>query len=72
MEDTIQGHIGNIGPMIEETELKMRNNIQGVYFGRTNAVMCGMRVVDAVHQKAKLNLAAAAMAAQKKKKAAEN
>jgi len=72
LEDTIQGHIGNIGPMIEETELKMRNDIQGVYFGRTNAVMCGMRVVDAVQQKAKLNLAAAAMAAQKKKKAAEN
>jgi len=72
LDDAIQGHIGNIGPMIEETELKMRNEIQGVYFGKTNQVMCGMRVVDAVHQKAKINLAAAAVAAQKKKKTSEN
>jgi len=55
LEDAIQGHIGNLGPMIEEAELKMRNDVQGVYFGRTNAVMCGMRVVDAVRQKAKIN-----------------
>lgn len=69
LDDSIQGHIGHIGPMIEQTELTMRNKVQGVYFGKTNSVMCGMRVVDAQLQKTRVNLAAAAMAVAKSKKA---
>jgi len=33
--DDAHPHIANIGQMIEEMEIKMRNSLQEVYFGKT-------------------------------------
>jgi len=36
----------NIGPMIEDQEKTLRDDIQEVYFQKTNMVVNGMRVTD--------------------------
>jgi len=46
-KDVNQGHTSIIGPMIENAELNLRNDIEGQYFGKTNSVLCGMRTNDA-------------------------
>ncbi|CAA7269580.1 unnamed protein product [Cyclocybe aegerita] len=38
-------HIGNIGKMIEEMEIKMRNLLQEVYFGKTRDIVYDLRSV---------------------------
>lgn len=66
--EEIQMHIGNMGPMIEERELALRNAIEGTYFGKTNSVQNGMRVVDASLHNVQSQMAATMMAAAKKGK----
>jgi len=39
-------HISNIGRMIEEMEIKMRNLLQEVYFGKTRDIVYDLRSVD--------------------------
>ncbi|KAI0749462.1 f-actin capping protein beta subunit [Daedaleopsis nitida] len=39
-------HISNIGKMIEEMEIKMRNLLQEVYFGKTRDVVFDLRSID--------------------------
>jgi len=39
-------HITNIGRMIEEMEIKMRNLLQEVYFGKTRDIVYDLRSVD--------------------------
>ncbi|PPQ91721.1 hypothetical protein CVT25_012862 [Psilocybe cyanescens] len=39
-------HISNIGKMIEEMEIKMRNLLQEVYFGKTRDIVYDLRSVD--------------------------
>lgn len=39
------GHISNIGKMIEEQELKMRNLLQEVYFAKTRDVVNDLRSI---------------------------
>ncbi|KAF5391591.1 hypothetical protein D9757_002542 [Collybiopsis confluens] len=39
-------HITNIGKMIEEMEIKMRNLLQEVYFGKTRDIIYDLRSVD--------------------------
>ncbi|KAF9533895.1 F-actin-capping protein subunit beta [Crepidotus variabilis] len=39
-------HISNIGRMIEEMEIKMRNLLQEVYFGKTRDVVYDLRSID--------------------------
>ncbi|TBU49749.1 f-actin capping protein beta subunit [Dichomitus squalens] len=39
-------HITNIGRMIEEMEIKMRNLLQEVYFGKTRDVVFDLRSID--------------------------
>jgi len=39
-------HISNVGRMIEEMEIKMRNQLQEVYFGKTRDVVFDLRSVD--------------------------
>ncbi|KIY69109.1 F-actin capping protein beta subunit [Cylindrobasidium torrendii FP15055 ss-10] len=41
-----QSHICNTGRMIEEMEIKMRNLLQEVYFGKTRDVVYDLRSVD--------------------------
>jgi len=39
-------HITNTGKMIEEMEIKMRNSLQEVYFGKTRDIVYDLRSVD--------------------------
>jgi len=39
-------HITNTGRMIEEMEIKMRNLLQEVYFGKTRDIVYDLRSVD--------------------------
>lgn len=39
-------HIGNTGRMIEDMEIKMRNLLQEVYFGKTRDIVHGLRSID--------------------------
>ncbi|PPQ76449.1 hypothetical protein CVT26_012961 [Gymnopilus dilepis] len=39
-------HISNIGKMIEDMEIKMRNLLQEVYFGKTRDIVYDLRSVD--------------------------
>lgn len=41
-------HISNAGRMIEDQELKMRNLLQEVYFGKTHDVVYELRSVDSL------------------------
>jgi len=39
-------HISNTGKMIEEMEIKMRNLLQEVYFGKTRDIVYDLRSID--------------------------
>ena len=43
-------HITNTGRMVEEQELKMRNLLQDVYFGKTRDVVHDLRSVESLEQ----------------------
>jgi len=45
LHDT-SSHITNTGKMIEEMEIKMRNLLQEVYFGKTRDIVYDLRSVD--------------------------
>lgn len=70
--DPKQSHIGAIGPLIEQVEKTLMNNVEGVYFSKTNEVQNGMRIVDSGIRKAQNQMANAFMAAQAKKNKAQS
>ncbi|KAG9304487.1 hypothetical protein G9A89_020051 [Geosiphon pyriformis] len=43
-----QAHISNIGRIIEDMELKMRNLLQEVYFGKTKDIVNDLRSIDSI------------------------
>jgi len=45
-------HIANMGPMLEDMELKVRNAIEGIYIQKTREVVNGMRLVNGEKNKA--------------------
>jgi len=45
-------HIANLGKMLEDMELKIRNAIEGIYIQKTREVINGMRTVDGAKNKA--------------------
>jgi len=45
-------HIANLGKMLEDMELKIRNAIEGIYIQKTREVVNGMRTVDGAKNKA--------------------
>jgi len=45
-------HIANLGKMLEEMELKIRNSIEGIYIQKTREVVNGMRLVNGEKSKA--------------------
>mmetsp|Transcript_35975 Transcript_35975/g.49946 ORF Transcript_35975/g.49946 Transcript_35975/m.49946 type:complete len:288 (+) Transcript_35975:165-1028(+) len=55
----IEGHIVNIGTMLEEMEGKLRNSLDQVYFGKTRDVVSALRVStdDAIQSGYKENMA---------------
>jgi capping protein beta len=44
--DKTQPHIANLGKMLEDMELKLRNSIEGLYIQKTRQVINGMRSVS--------------------------
>jgi capping protein beta len=46
-------HIANTGRMVEEMELKMRNLLQEVYFGKTRDVVFDLRSVESLDKQRK-------------------
>jgi capping protein beta len=44
--DADRPHIKNIGGLVEEMELKMRNSIEGIYIQKTRTVLSGMRTIN--------------------------
>lgn len=46
-------HIANTGRMVEEMELKMRNLLQEVYFGKTRDVVFDLRSVESLEKQRK-------------------
>ncbi|CAI2165893.1 18034_t:CDS:2 [Funneliformis geosporum] len=46
--DEPSSHIANIGRMVEDIELKMRNLLQDVYFGKTKDIVNGLRSVKSL------------------------
>lgn len=50
--DAEHPHIANIGRMLEELELRMRNDIEGIYIQKTREIMNGMRNPDQAKMKA--------------------
>lgn len=47
------GHISNIGKMIEEQELKMRNLLQEVYFAKTRDVVNDLRSIRGANEESR-------------------
>jgi len=50
--DNTNTHIANMGRMLEEMELKVRNSIEGIYIQKTRDVVNGMRLVSGEKNKA--------------------
>ncbi|KAK9712088.1 F-actin-capping protein subunit beta [Basidiobolus ranarum] len=48
--DDLSSHVGNIGRMIEEMELKMRNLLSEVYFGKTKDIVNGLRSINSLQE----------------------
>lgn len=44
----VQSHITNTGRMIEDMEIKMRNLLQEVYFGKTRDIVFELRNVESL------------------------
>jgi len=47
VNDNEHPHIGNMGKMLEDMELKIRNYIEAIYIQKTREVINGMRLVNA-------------------------
>ena len=45
-------HIANIGRLVEDMELKMRNLLQEVYFGKAKDVVGDLRSIGSLGEKA--------------------
>jgi capping protein beta len=63
-----QTHMQNLGVMIEDMELKIRNAIEGIYIQKTREVVNGMRSASAAREKAWAEVSAALSAAISAKK----
>jgi capping protein beta len=48
--DDPSSHIANIGRMVEDMELKMRNLLQEVYFGKTKDIVNDLRSVQSIKE----------------------
>lgn len=44
-------HIANIGTLIEDVEIQLRNMLQEVYFGKTRDILSDIRSLDALEQR---------------------
>jgi len=67
--DAENPHVVNIGKMVEEMEIKMRNSLQEVYFGKTKDVVNDVRSLRPLSEKALQDNVNAELFATLKKKA---
>merc|ERR1712032_1695986 len=67
--DDSNPHVANIGKMVEEMEIKMRNSLQEVYFGKTKDVVNDVRSIRALGELQAQNKMNAELMATLKKKA---
>ncbi|KKA27134.1 hypothetical protein TD95_000395 [Thielaviopsis punctulata] len=51
--DTDESHIANVGRLVEDMELKMRNMLQEVYFGKAKDVVGDLRSVGSLSESAR-------------------
>lgn len=51
--DTDESHIANVGRLVEDMELKMRNLLQEVYFGKARDVVGDLRSVNSLSEGAR-------------------
>jgi capping protein beta len=51
--DSDESHIANIGHMVEDMELKMRNLLQDVYFGKARDVVGDLRSIGSLSEGAR-------------------
>lgn len=49
--DAAKGHIQNMGTILEEMELRVRNSIEGIYIQKTREVISGMRSASGALEK---------------------
>jgi capping protein beta len=48
--DDPSAHIANIGRMVEDMEMKMRNSLQEVYFGKTKDIVNDLRSLGSLEE----------------------
>ena len=48
--DDPTAHVANIGRMVEDIELKMRNSLQEVYFGKTQDIVNDLRSLGSLEE----------------------
>jgi capping protein beta len=48
--DDPKDHVGNIGRLVEEMELKMRNSLQEVYFSKTRDIVNDLRSINPLEE----------------------
>lgn len=46
-------HIGNIGQLVEDAEIKMRGSLNDIYFGKTKDIVNDLRSIEKLSDKAK-------------------
>jgi len=46
--DDFNTHVANIGRMVEDMELKMRNSLHEIYFGKTKDIVNDLRSVGSL------------------------
>lgn len=51
--DDPSAHVANIGRMVEDIELKMRNSLQEVYFGKTQDIVNDLRSLGSLEESRK-------------------
>jgi len=52
MDEKANPHIANMGKLLEDMELKIRNSIEGIYIQKTREVINGMRLINGERSKA--------------------
>lgn len=51
MDETVSTHLSNLGTILEDMELKIRNAIEGIYIQKTREVLNGIRTTSAAREK---------------------
>jgi len=66
--DDSHPHIANIGTMIEEMEIKMRNSLQEIYFGKTKDIVNDLRSMKSTKETSAQDAVAKELASKLKTK----